>query len=484
MELKEQDHSKFMSLGKSMSSHDKGNEMSIINTSVNICPAVLLSTPNALYPVNPDSQTCKFSVLKVSSGKRNLNLTENKSYSERLDKNILEVVAGVTSDKKKLTIGLEGTAGPCGQHSKNIKVETPSGQVISGTTNLSHEASSIASQGYLERLWPMSMPKSTIRISAITCGHITNTRVIVYPDVSWDIIFAFKYDEKISKFKFDKFQVKHKYNGINYTLTPSELPSPIKAFLELLNKTIDVVIGIKQAYRDLTGVERDDEYGFNIAYPVIEFSGKWGWEENKETTLCKYPITIKFKLDPLVGFTYKKDILEMLISKWPGIGTAINIIRKKASDSVEFKIDLEIKGKISKSGEISFDLASEEKNVDVQGEAKIQSYSISFTLSGSASIDILTVQCGASIEGASSFSFDFVKIGADSKGPFVQFPLTWSGIEVKSLIYTGSNSQEVATGAPQNEARRRGTAKKSVKKENVLLKISEKKLFGEKIYTT
>jgi hypothetical protein len=467
----------------SQTSSDSSYENSLPNSVVTQCHPDEVNPAYALYPLNPNSKTCKFTKLNIISGTRKLSLTENESYFARKDKNILEVVAGVTRDKKNISIVLEGAAGPCEQHTQNIKIHSSKHDTIYGTTNLKYQAASIAAEGYLNRLWPKSMKKHAIRVVGKTCGHLTTTNIIVYPDASWDIALAFKYDKVTGKFKFEKFEVKHKYDGIDYTISLEQLPTPIKNFIELLHKVLEIRDGIKQAYRDLTGDEKAEEYGFHITYPSIEFSGKWGWEENPDTTLCKYPVNLKFKLDPLIDLSYKKDILEMLISKWPGVGSFINYVRT-TFDSFQLKVDFEIKGSIAKSIEISFDLAAGEKSTKFEGNASLNTYSVSFSLSGSASIDLLVIQGGGVIEGSSSFSFDFVKMGVDEKGAYIQYPVTWSGLEVKGMIYVGSSLEKSASKELKRESKKRGEGKQSAKIEKVLLKLSEKTFFEDKIYVT
>ena len=84
---------------------------------------------------------------------------------------------------------------------------------------------------------------------------------------------------------------------------------------------------------------------------------------------------------------------------------------------------------------------------------------------------------GASIEGSTGFSFDFVKIGADQHGVFVEFPFTFSGLVVKGIFYSGADS-DVDSGPPK----RMDDSKMKIKNETVLIFLGEEKYFEDRIY--
>jgi uncharacterized Zn-binding protein involved in type VI secretion len=433
-------------------------------------------TPTKVLPLKKDSIVCKFSSLKIADGSRIVMLSSDGSSNSRKNKEILEVVGGVKVKNKKIQVDLIGAAGPCGGHSQNIKVSS-SGMSIQGTNSHNVELYSLQKNGFIETLWPRSIPPKSYAVTGNTCGQITSGMVNVYSDAAWDISLDLKYNEKTSKFGFEEFVIKYTYDNKETTLTFSELPNPIHLFIKVLETTIDAYNGLMRVYEDLTGDKLDDnKYGLNAEYPHIKFSAKWGWEEDKATTLCKYPITLKFALDPLIGFKYKMDVLGLLINKWPGIGQVINYIRTKVDDSIQLKIDLEIKGTIAKSGEISFDLEAGDKDFKL-GAANTNTYAMSLTLMGSADFDMFFVKMGASIEGSTGFSFDFVKIGADQHGVFVEFPFTFSGIIVKRIFYSGANS-DVNSGPPK----RMDDSKMKYKNETVLAIVEEKKFFEDRKY--
>jgi uncharacterized Zn-binding protein involved in type VI secretion len=433
-------------------------------------------TPTKVLPLKKDSIVCKFSSLKFADGSRIVMLSNDGSSNSRKNKEILEVVGGVKVKNKKIQVDLIGAAGPCGGHSNNIKVSSL-GIEIQGTNSHNVELYSSPKNGFIETLWPRSIPPRSYAVTGDTCGQITSGKVNVYSDAAWDVSIDLKYNEKTSKFGFEEFVIKYTYDNTESTLTLKELPSPIQLFIKVLETTIDAYNGVQKLYEDLTGQKLvEDEYGWHAEYPHIKFSAKWGWEEDKGSTLCKYPITIKFALDPLIGIKGKLDVLGFLINKWAGVGQVINYLRTKVDDSVQLKIDLEFKGTISKSGEISFDLEAGDKDFKL-GAANTNTYAMSLTLTGSAEFDVFFVKMGASIEGSTGFSFDFVKIGADKHGVFVEFPLTFSGLVIKGIIYSGADS-DVNSGPPK----RMDDSKMKYKKESVLVEIGEEKFFEDRKY--
>ena len=433
-------------------------------------------TPTKVLPLKKESIVCSFSSLKIADGSRFINLGSDGCFYQRKNKEILEVVGGAKSKSKEIQIDLIGSAGPCGGHFNNIKVSTSSQEAIYATTSETVKLNSAPKkEGLFELLWPRSIDPKPYTIIGNTCGQITSGTVIVYTDAAWDISFDLEYDKKTSKFGFEEFAIKYTYDNKEKTLTLKE--NPFQLFIEVLNSTIDAYNCVKKVYEDLTGQKLvEDEYGWHAEYPKIKFSAKWGWEEDKATTLCKYPITIKFALDPLIGIKGKLDVLGFLINKWAGIGQVINYLRTKVDDSVQLKIDLEFKGTISKSGEISFDLEAGDKAFKL-GASNTNTYAMSLTLTGSAEFDVFFLKMGASIEGTTGFSFDFVIIGADKHGVFVEFPLTFSGLVVKGIIYSGADS-DVNSDPPK----RMDDSKMKYKKETVLAEIGEEKFFEDRKY--
>jgi hypothetical protein len=431
-----------------------------------------------VLPLKKDSIVCKFSSLKIADGSRFINLGSDGCFYQRKNKEILEVVGGAKSKSKEIQIDLIGAAGPCGGHFNNIKVSTSSQEAIYATTSETLKLNSAPKQeGLFALLWPRSIAPKPYTVIGNTCGQITSGTVIVYTDAAWDISLALKYDKKTGKFGFEEFVIKYTYDNTETTLTLKELPSPIQLFIKVLETTIYAYNGVKKVYEDLTGQKLDeDEYGWHAEYPNIKFAAKWGWEEDKATTLCKYPITLKFALDPLIGIKYKLEVLDFLINKWPLVGQIISIIKKKAKRYAEIKVDFEIKGTISKSGEISFDLEAGDKAFNL-GVAAANTYAMTITLTGSAEFDMFFVKMGASIEGSTGFSFDFVKIGADQHGVFVEFPFTFSGLVIKGIIYSGADS-DVNSGPPK----RMDDSKMKYKKETVLAEIGEEKYFEDRMY--
>ncbi|MBL0104973.1 MAG: hypothetical protein IPP51_15150 [Bacteroidetes bacterium] len=254
--------------------------------------------------------------------------------------------------------------------------------------------------------------------------------------------------------------------------------------MDNLQKLMDVINKVRGKYQELTGQDFEDEksYGWTVDYPNIELSLEWGWEEDEKTSLARYPIAFNFEFNPLIGITYKADVLGFLIEKWAGVGTIINYIRKKSERAVSLKIDFEFNGKISKKakGNVILGQGDSSKSVNLEGSGTPLAVSIGASLTGSADLDIFIVRCGAEIKGACSVSLEFCQIGFDEDGAWTRSPVTFSGLVVTGMIYKASTA-EIKNGEPGRSKKRIKDDPKS-KKEKELLKVGAATWFEEKHY--
>lgn len=456
---------------------------------------------NVLIPMKPKNP-CRYGNLKIVSGKRTIELIKDRIYKDRIDKEIIEVVAGFDSNLKSASINLIGESSLCAHHkSQDILIIS-----VNSNTTAAHSYSqkkislkSTELKGYqFNKLWPYKAPRSFYNITGETCGRKTIGSVVAYPDIKWKLAFAFKYDKEEEKFKYEKFEITFKYNDVTKTWTKESKEKKDKEdilfrfldkiidFLEKLERLGQLLGLVKRKYYEIVGEDKNEDktYGWTLDYPSIELNLEWGWEEDENTSLCKYPITFGFELNPLIGITYKKDILKWLIAKWPLVGDVVNYIRKKCKENAEIKIDFEFSGKLCKSAKGSIVLGNEEEKINLERINSPKTTSVGISLTGSADLDICIVKFGAQIKGASEFKVDFGQIGFDEKGAWTKTPVTFSGLVITGIIYRGESGEnpggEISSGAPGKLKEKKKDPK--YKKEKILVKVGEDTWFDEKHY--
>lgn len=280
---------------------------------------------------NPSNGNCSFNDILISSNsQRQVRLSICRIYHSRINGERLEIVSGASGGTsarfKHVTIQVNGPIGPttgrngCNHTSNRLFIYSNNGTIISNTgTSYSLEARSSGTLGIFDWFWPLHISPNYYSAKFITCAKVIESKVVVYPDINWEIRFTFpasapqsqrstatvqstradvidiartrytsaSQQSREQETRFD-FNIECKENQQNSTRFDfSRRSREIKSVFSKFNE----ILGYAKA---LTTTISEFSSGWYLNYSGPSTNGTasilWGWFEESRSTLCKYSV--------------------------------------------------------------------------------------------------------------------------------------------------------------------------------------------------
>jgi uncharacterized Zn-binding protein involved in type VI secretion len=271
---------------------------------------------------------------------------------QRLD--TLEVVCGPEGDRLEVVTELQKPY--CPRH-----VETPiivSKGTVEGLTPGPTKASAkfkaepaLSLREQLTRdpfalLWPHSVETNVYNVLAPTCGLTRAAKVVVYPDLHWEIGLgiALGRDSKKRRWSTEgsaKIKVKYGAFSLDYS---QKITQYVKTALSAAKTAAAIIDKTSHALDRWTGSKLEPQL------PNLEISGEWGWREVAKSWRAGYELKVSAAFDPLIGLSFELDIIAAILA---AVGSPLAAKLKKLSDDLVGEIGVYLMADGTIGGELS-----------------------------------------------------------------------------------------------------------------------------------
>ncbi|HUQ95081.1 MAG TPA: hypothetical protein VM120_25615 [Bryobacteraceae bacterium] len=240
--------------------------------------------------------------------------------------------------------------GPCGAHVQNNIFQLARNQHALNQTgsNLTIQAENhriTRDSIFAERhYWPAMGPVVTYDLIAKTCGASTSRQIVAFPDIEFDLSLsvtpwkhkpgedAIRSGRKVIKKETDgtfekqtvakavDFKFDAKLDGVNHDLAHQF--NFVCNLFERVTGAVKIANGIAETLSKLNpGV-----ITLNVANPAAKLKGKWSWMEEKNTPLCRFAVEASLSGHPLIGFSFRIDVMKFLLSLSGAFGKTVEFI--------------------------------------------------------------------------------------------------------------------------------------------------------------